>query len=168
MRLISILAATGLVCLLSVAAYGQDVYFEDFEDTGAALSEWSSTTTSVTPTDSRRFLGDFGNQTVTLSLEDLPSHDKLVVAFDLFILRSWDGDGDQADPPGSGTPDLWSIAVDGVEVFETTFKQGTSNSQAFPVDVDKGEAYPGETAAVEVNTLGYTDHGHDADAVYFR
>src|SRR2546427_5404288 len=71
-----------------------------------------------------RFLGEFGgpaigkpgdagwnrtrvDQTVSLTLSDLPAHAGLKVSFDLLILKSWDGNS-----PAYG-PDRWSLAVTG-------------------------------------------------------
>jgi len=64
-------------------------YFNNFE--GAVGSEWSNTSTDITPVKARRFLGQFGNETVSLALAGLPSHEYLTVSFDLFLIRSWDG-----------------------------------------------------------------------------
>ena len=90
---------SGKACLiLSVAIVlaqpcilrGEAVYVSDFE--GEVGGEWSDQKTDVTPVGARRFLGQFGNKTVTLTLSNLPSHGEVHLSFDLFIIRSWDGD----------------------------------------------------------------------------
>lgn len=66
-------------------------------------------TNTNSPNSAQRFLGLFGgpaigsrtdpgwnrtrvDQTITLSLTNLPPHRELNLAFDLYIIRSWDGD----------------------------------------------------------------------------
>jgi len=85
------------------------------------------------PNHAQRFLGEFGGpqigvpgdpgynqtrveQTVSLTLRDLPSHATLKVSFDLYILKSWDGLS-----PAYG-PDHWSLGVAGGPIlFNTSF-----------------------------------------------
>ena len=86
--------------LLPITASASVLYSNDFE--GAVGNEWSHTSTSTTPTGNRNFLGEFNPQTVTFTLNDLPTHSELNVSFDLFILRSWDG----SQP---GMPDIWNL-----------------------------------------------------------
>jgi hypothetical protein len=83
------------------------------------------------PNHAQRFLGEFGGpqigvpsdpgynhtrveQTVSLKLRDLPPHSSLKVAFDLYILKSWDGLS-----PAYG-PDRWSLDLAGGPVLLTT------------------------------------------------
>src|SRR5262249_18875923 len=66
------------------------VYSNDFE--GEVGSEWSSTATDVTPIGARHFLGQFGsNESVSLSLKNLPPHQHVRITFDLFMILTWDG-----------------------------------------------------------------------------
>ena len=149
--------ATGFAVLLILAyseqAEGTTVYTNNFE--GSVGSEWSSTTTSVTPVGARGVLGEFENETVTLTLGSLPQHDSTTVSFDLFLIRSWDG-----TLPGSlGTyaPDIWSLQVGGGdELLRTTFGNfdGPGDSQAYP-DSYPGGSHPHGTGASEIQTLGY-------------
>jgi hypothetical protein len=37
------------------------------------------------------FLGEFGSQAITLTLQDLPDHSLVTITFDLYLIRSWDG-----------------------------------------------------------------------------
>jgi hypothetical protein len=64
------------------------VYFNDFQV--AAGPEWSNTTRDTTPS-GRKFLGQFGNSTVSVTLGNLARHTGIGVSFDLFVIRSWDG-----------------------------------------------------------------------------
>jgi hypothetical protein len=116
------------------------VYFQDFS--GTLGPEWDTIVTSVTPLGDRGFLGEFGNETVRLTIDNLAVHDALLVSFDLFVINGWDGDG----PFG---PNTWRAAADGTEVANYTFSN-TFSTQSFP---DFGSA--AGTGAFEANTLFY-------------
>jgi hypothetical protein len=117
------------------AAPTGEVYRNEFNDApGTSYAEWTATR-GQTPmvveaaNGSQRFLGEFGgeklvngppfvrvDQTVSLRLKDLPPHQRLTIEFDLYILKSWDGDN-----PNYG-PDRWKLRVAGGPVLlETTF-----------------------------------------------
>lgn len=136
------------------AAHAAPVYRNDFE--GTVGREWSSRRVETTPVGSRRFLGQFVNDTVTLNLDNLPRHTAVTVSFDVFVLQSWDG-----NHPTVG-PDLWSVGVvGGPSLLRTTFSN-SEPTQAFPDPYPGGE-YPARTGASEIDTLGYPYIG---DAVY--
>ena len=83
-------------------------------------SEWSDTSTDTTPEGARGFLGQFSNGDVTLTLDDLPSHTEITVSFNLFLIRTWDGNDD--------SPDIWELSVaGGSTLLITTF----SNNEEF-------------------------------------
>jgi hypothetical protein len=142
-----------------------------------AASSGPQTVAAVTsPNGRQRFLGEFGgpvivaappydpqhfvrvDETVTLTLRDLKPHTFMTVAFDLYILKSWDGNN------GTYGPDRWRLSVqDGPTLFETTFsnnpKTGADLSrQNYPVSNS-----PRQSGAASVNTLGYTFYG---DSIY--
>ncbi|MBI3868975.1 MAG: hypothetical protein HY299_10650 [Verrucomicrobia bacterium] len=129
------------------------VYNQTFSTTPG--SEWSSRITSVTPLGVRNFLGEFGNQTVTLSLSNLAEHTVIEASFDLFILKSWDGNNAYYGP------DIWDFRVaNEPPLLRTTFAHALPNNYIYPF----GQAYPGGfpgglfppfTGAVEVGTMGY-------------
>jgi hypothetical protein len=53
---------------------------------------WTLAPTTAAPSGRHgRFLGEFGGQTVSLHKTNLPPHREVIVSFDLFILKSWDG-----------------------------------------------------------------------------
>jgi hypothetical protein len=141
------------------------VYFNDFE--GIVGPEWSSFSTDSTPNGSRRFLGQFSNDTISLTLTSLPTHSQATLSFDLFVLLTWDGNNSIFGP------DLWNVAVDnGPTLHQTTFSNAFSSEvefrQAYP-DAFPGGDHPGLTGAVEFDTLGYPDLSGYAganDAVY--
>ena len=143
------------------------VYEADFE--GAVGAEWSSTTTDATPTGNRRFLGQFGNDAVTLTIPAaaIPAGTTVFkLDFDLFVIRTWDGNHNGS---GSG-PDRWSLSVNGQSLLDTSFSNNHPNSglagQAFPSQFGGGQFAP-HTGAAEINTLGFTFPGVDVmDSVY--
>jgi sugar lactone lactonase YvrE len=145
-----------LACLVAATPLAaQQVYLTDFE-TGAG-PEWSPPVTSVTPVGTRQFLGEFGNDLVTLSLTGLPAHTNVQVSFDLFILRSWDG---------ADAPDIWGLKVAGAsEVIRTTFGSWPGSWQSHPHSHPDGRFSRG-TGASETNTLGFTYEGQPMDFVY--
>ncbi len=138
------------------------VYFNDFET--AAGGEWN-TPTVVTPVCGSRFLGEFGNQSAILTLNNLPEHTKLLVAFDLYTLRSWNGN--LSIHKQERGPDYFRFDVDGLRLINTTFSNNPAQiiDQAYPAQYGMGE-FPGQTGAMAVNTLCYTFNGRPMDATY--
>ena len=134
------------------------IYFDDFE--GDAGSEWSDTSTGVTPQGQDTFLGLFGAEedwtSVSLTLSDMAAHDELTISFDLYLAGSWDG-----NRTNNGGEDQWILSVDGGTVLGTTFSNRNQWDQAFPNDFPGG-GNPAGTGAVAENTLGF-DNG---DATY--
>ena len=142
----------------------REVYQSHFES-GTVSPEWqgapgtpsaSPLRISKTPVGNLPFLGDFGNQEVRLSLDNLPPHQEISVSFDLYTLRSWDGNN------GQYGPDIWTLAVaDGPTLLRTTFacadilSQPGLKMQAFPGNFP-ADFYTMRTGASEVNTLGYS------------
>lgn len=126
------------------------------------------------PNKAQRFLGLFGgppigtptdpgwnrtrvNQTITLSLTNLPPHRALRVVFDLYIIRSWDGDS-----PAYG-PDRFILNVgNGPTLLDTTFSNNPKTNsdgsfQSYPVP----HSAPW-TGALSTGTLGYDRFFRDA------
>jgi hypothetical protein len=119
------------------------------------------------PNHAQRFLGEFGGpqigtpgdpgyihtrveQTVSLTLRDLPPHATLKVSFDLYILKSWDGLS-----PAYG-PDRWTLGIAGGPVLlATTFSnnpkaKADGSYQNYP----HAKSLP-RSGAVSTNTLGF-------------
>src|SRR5215471_4009720 len=90
---------------------------------------------------SQRFLGELGgpvilkappydrehfvrvDESIKLSLDGLPRHTSMTLGFDLYILKSWDGDS-----PTYG-PDRWTVGlVGGPRLLETTFSNNSKTS----------------------------------------
>jgi len=143
---------------LSFATSGPGIIAYENDFSGLVGQEWSSQSTSTTPTGSRRFLGEFSNDRVTLTLSNLPPHGTVKVGFDLFIIRSWDGNNTDFGP------DIWEMRLsDGRILLTTTF----NNQSEFPGAGADGQSFPEEynptntirfasfTGATETNTLGF-------------
>ena len=143
------------------------VYSNDFET--SVGSEWSNNNRSTAPS-GQRFLGEFNNQSITLFVHELPSHSQATVTFDLYVLRSWDGNQEsmpesmaelmsmKGQPNGKLGPDLWEFVVDDETQLHTSFSNWNdaySFPQSYPGPYPAGD-YPARTGAVEKGTLGYT------------
>jgi hypothetical protein len=130
--------------------------------------------TTNSANNARKFLGLFGGppiggpgepgwnrtrveQTITLWLTNLPPHRALRVAFDLYIIGSWDGDS-----PAYG-PDRFILSVgNGLTLLDTTFSNNPKTNsdmsfQSYPV----ARSAPW-TGAASTGTLGYDRFFRDA------
>jgi hypothetical protein len=155
----------------SVVAYDSDAGFGD---------EWNTQTTTTSPC-GESYLGEFGNQTVRLSLENLPPHTQAYVSFDLYILRSWDGNQVKwpavpgsfqmqgvMSPDSIVGPDRWQLKTDGQTRLDTTYSNWASNAfhQAYPGTYPAGN-YPAQTGASRINSLCYSYYNAGPmDSVY--
>jgi hypothetical protein len=131
-------------------------YVNDFE--GEVGPEWSKTSTDKTPRGNRRFLGQFGNETITLTLQ-APNAGTASLAFDLYLANSWDGNND-----GYG-PDRWKLSVSGGPILlDTSFSNLDEYdwNQSYPGAFGQADHPPG-TGAAEYDSLGYSYYG---DSVY--
>jgi hypothetical protein len=130
--------------------------------------------TTNSPNNAERFLGLFGgppigaprepgwnhtrvDQTITLSLTNLPNHRALRVAFDLYIIRSWDGDS-----PAYGRDRFILGVSNGPTLLDATFSNNPKTNsdgsfQSYPVP----HSAP-QTGAVTTGTLGYDRFFRDA------
>jgi uncharacterized repeat protein (TIGR01451 family) len=140
-------------------------YCNDFNN--GAGPEWTNLAIAVSPY-GRVFLGDFTNESTTLSITDLPVHTQLQFVFDLYVIRSWDGNEIYTDNLGlKAGPDRWKIDIDGQELKVTSFSNMVNQDmkQSYPADYPFGN-YPPQTSAEEVNSLGYTYKNLPMDSVY--
>ena len=159
LRVASLVLALGLLGMAGQAS-AEPKYTTVFEDDfgAGAKPQWSARTTSTTPKGDRHLLGEFGAQTVTLSLEKLPPHKLVKVSFDLLIIRSWDGNSPQAGP------DIFNVVSgDGRPVFRSTLAVG--NLQAYP-GIYGIHSAPALTGAAEKFTMGYRFMNGPMDAVF--
>jgi len=107
------------------------VYSTDFES-GTPAGVWSLDAVAQT-TDFSRFLGRFGNTSVTMSLavEAGRTHE---LSFDFYAIDSWDG----SDTPWG--PDAFGVRIGGESVFEETFS-AFNGPQTYEGDPARRGAY---------------------------
>jgi len=151
-----------LACCFATSALAATAFYSnDFEDTTDPLSEWSASSADTTPGTkdhpADRFLGQFYQTSARLTLADLPSHTCIEIAFDLYVIQSWDG---------NGAPDRWKLSVEGgPTLLDTTFNNTGDYPQAYPDNYPTG-SWPAMTGATELNSLGYYFNGIPMDSVY--
>jgi hypothetical protein len=123
------------------------VYANDFE-TGAG-AEWSKTNIFQFPSNQRRILGRFGNETVSLNLNSLPTHSKVVVSFDLYPINSWDGRG------SSVGEEIWDLSVaGGSTLIHTNFNNSGDEQQSYP-GTHPQDFYLARSTAIEFTHTPY-------------
>ncbi|HQT30080.1 MAG TPA: PEP-CTERM sorting domain-containing protein [Thiobacillus sp.] len=138
--------------LTATASQAVAVYANDFQS--SVGNEWSHSTLQNTPTPypfgARSFLGEFGNDTVSLNLSGLTPHSALTLSFDLYLIRTWDGSSiGTASDFGN---DSFKVAVgNGPVLLDATFSNGNTAGQTFgPAAIN-----PQLTGAAETYSLGY-------------
>lgn len=129
----------------------QIVYDQDFNDGSAP--QWSIATITTAPR-GQRYLGPFGNQTTTLSLQNLPAHDQVLVEFDFYTIETLDGNGVYNNGQVIG-PDVITFGLDGTTLKTTTFSNNYFN-QAWP-DAFPGGDHPRATGSTGHSQLGYAE-----------
>lgn len=136
----------------AASAHALVLYEHDFQS--AVGAEWSHAIRMDTPTPypfgARTFLGEFGNETVSLTLSGLSAHKSLALEFDLYLIRSWDGSS-------SGTAfdygnDAFKVSLgDGTVLLDETFSNGNPADQSYgPLPLN-----PYHTGASETYSLGF-------------
>lgn len=142
---VAVLAAV----LAAAPARAQLAYLSNFSSGAGAV--WSRTDTTTAPSGTQ-FLGPFQNDTVRLSLTDLPAHTYVTLTFDVYALRGWNGnDTDNG-------PDTFTVDVpDAFTLVQTGFSN-TTNNQGYPEGAPYS-SYPARRNALRSNTLGYANPG---------
>ncbi len=147
---------------LSIPVYSDDFGGASYVRPGITAA-WSPYKTGTTPT-GRKFLGQFGPEPALLRLAGIPAHSEVTLAFDLFVIGNWDGNG-KTDGTQLG-PDIWDLSVvGGRTLLHTTFSNFRSwaePAQAYP-GTYPGAVNNGATGAAETESLGY---GAYHDSVY--
>jgi uncharacterized repeat protein (TIGR01451 family) len=157
----------------SVRVIAEWIFADDFENIVA--DEWCGTpSTSISPS-GEYFLGEFTNEMVCLFFDGLPPHTVAYVEFDLYLIRSWDGNIELLEnPPLISSlladdlvigPDIWQFQVDGKRLLDTTFSNWDGLAQAFP-GWQPGSAHTSMTGASAVDTLGYDYNDIPMDSTY--
>jgi hypothetical protein len=137
--IIIMLFAAAFLSFPILQANASPVYFNDFQ--GAVGSEWSSNRTDIAPnTDLAswgRFLGQFGNDTITLSLSGL-SDGWVTLSFDTYFIRSWDGSDTTYGP------DYFKVSTNtGLILLNDTFSNGNPAGQSYVGNGIEAPAYAG-------------------------
>jgi hypothetical protein len=131
-------------------------YSEKFETGIASLGAWNLNTLSKSPGTSQlaatNYLGRLLNEEVSLSVP--AGKTSVTITFDLYIIGTWDGAGQQ----GFGG-DWWQIEVSKnggarENVFHTSFSNQATKPQNFPKQVNEGTS-PNDRGALMTNALGY-------------
>jgi hypothetical protein len=124
---------------------------------------WDLIQTDTAPLDNRIFLGQFGEQEVTLSLAELPSHDSISIAFDFYAINTWDGNINDT-VADNASPDIFALDVDGTDtlIYATfTNNPGIGEFQSFPsnypLNGNNPTNNPPGTGALTTNQLGFPD-----------
>jgi hypothetical protein len=128
--------------------------------------EWSDPFLTTSPCGTT-FLGEFGSQTVTLDLNNLPFHTRVMVLFDLYVLRAWTGNEEFGPRDYIIGPDIWWLWADNNELLRTTF----SNWLIPPLGQSYPKWYPGglqapQEGAKRVFDLCYEFEKIPMDATY--
>ncbi|MCG8686131.1 MAG: hypothetical protein MI892_14730, partial [Desulfobacterales bacterium] len=161
-------ALLALLTIITLPIQADLIYFNDFEDSVGA--EWSKPYTVSPPYNDQFALGRFSNESVSLSLDDLPPHTRLRICFDLSIVGFWNGTDRFFDIPAG--PDIWRLSVvNGPTLIETTFdthippRWHETHVQAYPGWYGLSE-YPAQTGAVGVNVSGPRDDLYHLDYIF--
>jgi hypothetical protein len=135
--------------------------------------------TVESPNRRERFLGEFGgppigrpadrdwnrtrvDQTVTLALKDLKPHSTVALSFDMYVLKSWDGNSKRYGP------DRFALRVRGGKVLlDTTFSNNPKvredgSHQCYPGSVADAPTNAPQSGAACTGTLGYNNFFKDA------
>lgn len=162
-RFTMLIAVLALLAGSGVPADAVVVYSNDFQ--GGVTTDWISSgnpiqiqSTPLPGDGSRKFLGQFGNDTVSLTLGTLPPHTWRTVTFDLYVIRTWDGANSSNSQIG---PDVFDLSLgSGENLIHTTFSNITWVGGDPLYDQNYPNGYPGatnppRTGASEMHTLGY-------------
>jgi hypothetical protein len=138
------------------------IYSQNFESGAASLGAWNTSILATsTGTTKTTFLGRLLNQEVSLSVP--AGKTSVTISFDLYIIGTWDGAGQQ----GFGG-DRWQIEVSRnggarENVFHTSFSNQATKPQNFPKQIDGG-TNPNGRGAYALNSLGYPKASGKFDA----
>ncbi len=158
-RILPLLTLAALLAATSAARAGMD-----FPDSPNLT--WSSDKTTTSPENNVKIHGEFSNELVTASLDNLPAHDYVQISVSLFILKSWDGVARTNGGARMG-PDFFRLALDEgngasrtliLNSFSNTPVMSgfvpTANYQGYPSPVP-GEKVPYMTGADYKNMFGF-------------
>ena len=135
--------------------------------------EWKGPNGALTATapSTEQFKGEFGNEEVTFVLRGLTPGLATTVSFDLYVIRSWDGNNETyGGTSNGGNGDRWTFKANGTQIVDTTFRNWATVDES---DDDQKQNYGPDsvnnamTWAAETGTLGYPHVNRtDVDSVY--
>ena len=96
-----------------------------------------------------KVLGPFNNNATKFSIKNIPEHNVLEVAYDLYIHDNWQGN----TKASNGIPDLFVVNYDGNLKFLTTFSNHTPYLQGYPDWYPAGNN-PTYGNAIQINLPG--------------
>ena len=107
----------------------KNYYSEDFE--GTINNEWNNTNTFNF--NNTEVLGSFANESINLSLFNLPTHTTVQIKFDLYIHDTWDGD------------EIWNLKLNNSTIINTSFANPTQNGTSY---FGSTQSYPDNIPAI--------------------
>ena len=155
----------GVILAFASSVEAALVYSNDFE--GGRTAGWTTTSGPIgidhTPpgaAHATQFLGrndsdstaGFTNETVGLTLNSLGAHTNVTLTFDLYVIRSWDGNG-------ANGGERFRVDASGPSFINTGFANNDQKDQCFPDNCPA--SHPTKFGATETNTLGYTQPVND-------
>ncbi|HZW07905.1 MAG TPA: hypothetical protein VFF65_12355 [Phycisphaerales bacterium] len=150
-RRAAILAAATLTALAGTARAQSPVYRNGFSE--PSNPGWSASRT-FTARSGGTLLGRFHNEPVSLTVDGLPRHGNVVVAFDLYLLGKWSGEARPGEPATTLT-----VTLDDGTLIHCSLANDDGDSarrQSFP-DEPGGATRPAALGAYRVNALGVSD-----------
>lgn len=156
-----------------------DGYYQTNFNSGADPTHWSDTKITTAPNGTQTFLGDFGNQNLLFNYTDTDpnGHVQVMVSFDLYLLRSWDGNNTVRPNGEIVGPDIISVNLlnSADQVVKPLLYASFSNyndefgtlrfSQSYPLPYGQGARIIPRTGALRFNSLGY-NFGGPRDTTY--
>lgn len=127
------LACLGFTACKKNITVREKVYVEDAEDgiannISAVTGTGAVYGTMVRPFAGTNVIGNFNNTVVTIQLDQMPPHNMVYVAFDLYTHDRWEGNR-------VGLPDIvdvWNLRVNEQFQLSTTFSNIRSQPQSYP------------------------------------
>ncbi len=107
------------------------------------------TTSKIFDFNGSKVLGPFNNNAAIVSIKNIPEHNVLEVAYDLYIHDNWQGN----TKASNGIPDLFVVNYDGNLKFLTTFSNHTPYLQGYPDWYPAGNN-PTHGNAIQINLPG--------------
>ncbi len=135
------------------------MYVSDFES--PVGSEWSTTARTTMPSTGRQLLGRFSSSSARLDLADLPAHTQVEVSFDLYIIGTWDGDGQ-----GGAGVDRWRLGIGAPgNIIDATFSIRDDATQSYPSNYPTAQNQS-RTGSVEFGDSGWPYQGGGTQFFY--